>query len=215
MIVWEDENLVVVDKPWDWVATNEGRWREKSIETWAGRELGIDLPRSGVVNRLDIGTSGLMLVAKSGEVMVKLKKMTKERRIKKTYWAIVCGRTTASGDICWPIGRKAGIRGRPFRVDIDGKRSVTRFERLGEKQAVDGGVVSWLEIGLLTGRTHQIRAHLSFLGWPVLGDVRYGGWKDVSAKGRFWLHSRRLEFDHPITQEKMMVEANKPGGWVF
>jgi 23S rRNA pseudouridine1911/1915/1917 synthase len=174
-IIFEDDFLMVVDKPAGLVVTNEGKRAGETLESWLllNRGGNAKLARAGIVHRLDKGTTGLVVVAKKESILKQLQGDFKERRVSKEYLALVCGKTVVEGQIKMPIGRKRfGTWGR-FGVTIEGKMAVTKFkrERLYQKNEL---LFSLLNIFIETGRTHQIRVHLSYLGWPVVGDSLYG-----------------------------------------
>ncbi len=188
-IVFEDNDLLVLNKPSGWVSTKEGRQEKNpTVEGWLAGRVEAGLPRNGVVHRLDKGTSGLLVVAKNGKSLVEMKKIFLARRIKKVYLALVAGEISYKGVIEVPIGRKQFAK---FGVMVDGKMArsefclLKKYERMGKKYSL-------IEVKLKSGRTHQIRVHLSYLGWPVVGDSLYGG--EELAIGRPFLHASRLEF---------------------
>ncbi|MGI6454504.1 MAG: RluA family pseudouridine synthase [bacterium] len=170
--------------------------------------------RPGIVHRLDRVTSGILLAAKTDSAHQALSMMFKQRKMKKTYWAIVHGKPPQSeGEINLPIGRHPTERKR-MAIRPDGRISVTRYKILREGL---GG--SWIEVYPLTGRTHQIRVHLRHLGCPVVRDVTYATRKH-QGKGSLEralegypgiaLHARSLEFLHPVTGEQIRLEAALP-----
>jgi len=200
-IVYQDEFLMVVSKPAAWVTTRENskfqisNFKTKYVEDWVKRWYPNDLPREGIVNRLDLGTSGLLLVAKRSDVLERLRQEQKERRIKKKYWALVDGNVPLEGEVRMPIGR-CRFNFRRWQVREDGKEAVTRFKKL-RLYNKDNVCFSLVEVELLTGRTHQIRVHFSYLRWPVSGDVLYGSDNRLKLERQF-LHSKYLGFYHPV-----------------
>ncbi len=165
--------------------------------------------RAGIVHRLDKDTSGLLIVAKNNDVHAKLSGMFKSREVKKTYCALVAGIfEEPEGEIILPIGRSR-IDRKKMGVSIDmGRDSETRFRVIEEFK--DKGC-SLLDVFPETGRTHQIRVHLSYICHPVAGDKLYGNddsdsiAKDLGLKRQF-LHARRLKFIHPVTGKDMDLE---------
>lgn len=165
------------------------------------------IERSGIVHRLDRDTSGLLLVAKDNNMHRLLSNKFKNREIKKTYAALVWGRfSEKEGEVVLPIGRSRLDR-KKMNISIDrGRDSVTRFEIKEEFESS-----TLLDVSPKTGRTHQIRVHLSYIGHPVVGDSLYGNKEskklavELGIKRQF-LHARRLEFEHPLTGEKIVVE---------
>lgn len=190
-IIFENEDFLVLDKPAGWVTTKENNKSEKNIEKWLEINRKNDLPRNGIVHRLDKGTSGILIVAKNIKTLEYLKDKFKKRKIIKKYTALVEGDLPLIGEMNLPIGRSKYSFGK-FKVSEEGKKALTKFKVIKKTQK-DGRIVSLVDIDLLTGRTHQIRVHFSYLGWPIIGDVLYGS-KDKSL-GRPILHCREISFD--------------------
>lgn len=188
-IIYEDDNLIVLDKPVDWVTTKENNKSEKNIERWLETNRKNDLTRNGIVHRLDKGTSGVLLVAKNEKTLNYLKDKFKKRKIIKKYTALIEGDLPLVGEMNLPIGRSKYGFGK-FKVSEEGKNALTKF-RVIKKYDIDGKKVSLVDIDLMTGRTHQIRVHFSYLGWPIVGDKLYGG----KIPGRIRLHCREIHFD--------------------
>ena len=156
-------------------------------------------PRAGLVHRLDRETSGVMLVAKNPEFQAEMVALFANRDVHKTYYSIACGEVPDDeGTIDVPIGRVAG--GKIKASDI-GREAVTGYKVLERKNGF-----TYIELYPRTGRTNQLRVHLSWLGYPVLGDWLYRG----ATADRLMLHARRLEFKHPLTGKKLMFEAPVP-----
>jgi 23S rRNA pseudouridine1911/1915/1917 synthase len=161
--------------------------------------------RPGLVHRLDRDTSGLMVVARTPAALGHLRRQFKARTVKKTYLALVFGRPDApKGIIDVPLGRDPRQR-QKFAPRPDGKPARTHY-RLCEAF----GQYSLLEIDLETGRTHQIRVHLAWLGCPVVGDTIYGRKKNSLGLNRQFLHAWRLRFEHPCTGKLLQLEAPLP-----
>ncbi|MEV7691705.1 RluA family pseudouridine synthase [Microbacterium sp. NPDC089189] len=209
-IVYDDDDIVVVDKPagvaahpslgWDGPtvlgALAAGGYR---IATTGAAE------RQGVVHRLDVGTSGLMVVAKSEHAYVFLKRAFKEREVEKIYHTVVQGHPDPLvGTIDAPIGRHPSHSWK-FAVRPEGKDSVTHYETL---EAFPGA--SLLEVHLETGRTHQIRVHMAAHRHPCVGDPLYGADPTIAARlglTRQWLHAHQLSFAHPATGEQVAFRS--------
>jgi len=202
-IVYEDEWLMVVNKPAGMTTTKEKKGEEGTLEDFLAGIRKNNLPRNGIVHRLDKGTSGLVLVAKDEQVLMDLKKQFKERKVKKKYWAMVMGGVTIDGMINWPIGRSKYGFGK-FGVEVGGKEAVTEF-KLIDKYRKDGKIYSLVEINLKTGRTHQIRVHFSHLKWPLVGDRLYGG--ESGGLERPFLHCVYLKYWHSMLKKEMEFKS--------
>lgn len=212
-IVYDDDEIVVVDKPAGVAAHPSLGWDGPTVVgalAGAGFRIATSGPpeRQGVVHRLDVGTSGLMVVAKSEGAYSALKRAFKEREVDKIYHAVVQGHPDPlSGTIEGPIGRHPGSEWK-FAVTRDGKPSVTHYETL---EAFP--YASLLEIELETGRTHQIRVHMSAQRHPCVGDAMYGADPTLTRRlglTRQWLHAMRLGFRHPATGEHVEFESVYP-----
>lgn len=205
-ICYDDDHIVVVDKPVGVAAHPSLGWDGPSVtEHLAGAGFRISTSgapeRQGVVQRLDVGTSGLMVVAKSELAYTVLKQAFRDRRVDKTYHALVQGHPDPfSGTIDAPIGRH---RGPEYKMAISsrGRHSVTHYRTL---EAHRGATL--LELKLETGRTHQIRVHLAGIRHPCLGDPTYGADPVLAGElglERQWLHAVGLGFVHPSTGEQV------------
>ena len=213
-IVHDDDDIVVVDKPPGVAAHPSVGWEGPTVlgALAAGgfRIATSGAPeRRGVVHRLDVGTSGLMAVAKTESAYTALKRAFKEREVDKVYHAVVQGHPDPlAGTIDAPIGRHP-THSWKFAVTPDGKDSVTHYETL---EAFPGA--SLLEIHLETGRTHQIRVHMAAHRHPCVGDPLYGADPTLSSRlglTRQWLHARELSFTHPGTGERVTFASDYPG----
>jgi 23S rRNA pseudouridine1911/1915/1917 synthase len=221
-ILYEDEAIIVVDKPAGMVvhpATGNSRGTLVNALQFHCRSLsGIGgVMRPGIVHRLDKGTSGLMVAAKSDEAHRRLSEQFKNRLVSKHYAALVHGNIREDeGIVDMPVGRHPVERKKMSTASRRGKAAVTRWKVL---ERFDG--VTLLEAKIETGRTHQIRVHLSALGHPVVGDSVYGGSRRaveapvlralLKKLTRQALHACRLSFLHPVTGEKMTYESDLPG----
>jgi 23S rRNA pseudouridine1911/1915/1917 synthase len=212
-IVFEDDDIVVVDKPTG-VAAHPGiGWAGPTV---VGHLAGIGVristsgapERQGIVQRLDVGTSGLMTVAKSEAAYSVLKQAFRDRVVDKTYHALVQGHPDPhTGTIDAPIARhpKHDFK---FAVRADGRSSITHYATLEAHR-----YASLLTIKLETGRTHQIRVHLSALHHPCVGDPLYGADPTLARRlglERQWLHAVQLGFDHPRTGEYVEFDSPYP-----
>jgi 23S rRNA pseudouridine1911/1915/1917 synthase len=209
-VVYEDDDLMVVDKPAGVVVHPAPGHRGPTLaEALAGRAAGGPDPgRAGIVHRLDRDTSGLMLVAKTEAAHAALQRMIREREVTREYLALVSGHPDAeSGTIEAPIGRDRARRTVQSTHTDKGREAVTHFRVLERFPRT-----SLLEVRLETGRTHQIRAHLEAIGHPVCGDAAYGGadcGRRLGLKRQF-LHSYRLMFSHPTSGEFVTCESKPP-----
>jgi 23S rRNA pseudouridine1911/1915/1917 synthase len=212
-IVFDDDDIVVVDKPAGVAAHPSIGWEGPTVLgalAAGGYRIATTgaAERQGVVHRLDVGTSGLMVVAKTEHAYTVLKRAFKEREVEKIYHAVVQGHPDPlAGTIDAPIGRHPSHSWK-FAVTPDGKDSVTHYETL---EAFRGAAL--LEIHLETGRTHQIRVHMAAHRHPCVGDPLYGGDPALSARlglTRQWLHAHELSFAHPSTGDQVTFTSGYP-----
>jgi len=212
-VVHDDDDIVVIDKPVGVAAHPSVGWEGPTVlGALAGAGFRIATSgaaeRAGIVHRLDVGTSGLMVVAKSENAYTWLKRAFHDREVDKIYHAVVQGHPDPlAGTIDAPIGRHPGSSWK-FAVVADGKPSVTHYETLEAFPAA-----SLLEIHLETGRTHQIRVHMAAQRHPCAGDAMYGADPTLSARlglGRQWLHAVQLGFRHPATGEPVVYRTTYP-----
>ena len=212
-IVHDDDDIVVIDKPTGVAAHPSVGWEGPTVLgalAAAGFRIATTgaAERQGIVHRLDVGTSGLMVVAKSEQAYTALKRAFKERTVEKIYHAVVQGHPDPlAGTIDAPIGRHPNHSWK-FAVTPDGKPSITHYETL---EAFPGA--SLLEIHLETGRTHQIRVHMAAHRHPCVGDPLYGADPTMAARlglTRQWLHAHKLAFAHPATGEWVGFESAYP-----
>ncbi len=207
-VVFKNELMLVIDKPAGMVVTNENRKKGVgSVEDWMAAEYPNGLMREGIVHRLDKGTSGLLVIAREKKALDFLKQQFKQRLVKKHYIALISGDLPVNGRIDMPINRSKYGFGK-FKVHEDGKKAVTEFETI-KKINIEGKIFTLVKINLLTGRTHQIRVHLSYLGWPLAGDVTYGG-KKTAGLERPFLHAAELSIANPKDGEIMNFKADLP-----
>jgi len=217
-IVHADEHLVLVNKPADLVVHpapgNPDRTLLNGLLHFDPALA--DLPRAGIVHRLDKDTTGIMVVARSLKAHASLVEQLRTRRMSRTYEAVAHGVVRPRGTIDAPVARHPRDRKR-MAVVAGGKPAVSHFRRLAAYRAF-----SHVEVSLETGRTHQIRVHFAHIGHPLVGDAQYGKRlakkadvpaalrEVVEAFPRQALHARRLEFDHPATGERVRFEAPIP-----
>jgi len=161
--------------------------------------------RPGIVHRIDKDTSGLLIIAKNDKAHIALTEMLKKHEIKKTYLALVRGNLKENNaTINMPIARSERDRTK-MAVSRKGKDAITHFKVL---ERFDG--YTYIEVNIETGRTHQIRVHMSQIGYPLVGDGVYSNGKNPFGVEGQMLHSYKLEFNHPITGEKLTLEAKLP-----
>ncbi|MBD7950232.1 MULTISPECIES: RluA family pseudouridine synthase [Oerskovia] len=212
-IVYDDDDVVVIDKPVGVAAHPSPGWTGPTVVgalIAAGYRISTSgaAERQGIVHRLDVGTSGLMVVAKSELAYSVLKRAFKERTVEKVYHALVQGHPEpTTGTIDAPIGRHPSADYK-FAVTAEGKPSVTHYEVLEMLPAA-----SLVEVHLETGRTHQIRVHFSALRHPCVGDLTYGADPVLAKKvglTRQWLHAVQLGFEHPATGQWTQVTSEYP-----
>lgn len=239
-IIFEDEDILVLDKPAGLVTTSSETQKEASLQNILASEYGIEIERSGIVHRLDKDTSGLLVAAKTPEALEALQAQFKNRRVKKEYLALVHGIIEKSGRVEAAIMRNPGNREKfvvasqatlgvarsavteyePVqRLAFDDQRLVELFPdyskiQLRKLQTMNYKLFTLLRCFPETGRTHQIRVHLKYLGFPIVGDDKYGGRKVVRLDRRWvprqFLHACHLEFNHPKTGERMEFDSKLP-----
>ena len=209
-VLYEDDDLLVVDKPRGMtVHPGAGRTTGTLVNALLGRQMnlsGIGGPlRPGIVHRLDRNTTGVMIVAKTDQAHLRLAADLAAHRVGRHYLALVRGNIVENeGVVDASIGRHAVDRKRQAVV-AGGRRAVTRFrtlERFGD--------YTLIEATLETGRTHQIRVHMQYIGRPVAGDPVYGGVRDELGLAAQALHSAKVEFTHPATGQHMVFVAEMP-----
>ncbi|WP_203717783.1 RluA family pseudouridine synthase [Asanoa siamensis] len=212
-VVYADDDIVVVDKPVGVAAHPSPGWTGPTVVgglAAIGHRISTSgaAERQGVVHRLDVGTSGLMVVAKSERAYTSLKRAFKVREVEKRYSAVVQGHLDPlRGTIDAPIDRHPHHDYR-WAVVSGGKPSVTHYDTLEAFPAA-----SLIDVRLETGRTHQIRVHFSALRHPCVGDLTYGADPTLSARlglSRQWLHARALSFVHPGTGDEVLFESSYP-----
>ena len=212
-ILYSDEHIVAVDKPVGVAAHTGVGWSGPTVVgglAAAGFRISTSgaHERQGIVQRLDVGTSGVMVVATSERAYTVMKRAFRERTIEKRYHALVQGHPDpSSGTIDAPIGRARGNDWK-FTVTADGRPSVTHYDTVEAFQAA-----SLVDIHLETGRTHQIRVHFSAIRHPCCGDITYGADPRLAERlglERQWLHARSLGFAHPADGRWMEITSPYP-----
>jgi len=210
-VIYEDEDIIVVNKPkglvvhpavgnLDGTLVNAIMAICKDSLSGIGGEI-----RPGIVHRLDKDTSGILIIAKNDIAHINLSEQLKNHEVEKTYIALVRGIVKENeATINMPIGRSQKDR-KKMAVDKNGKNAITHFKVLKRYEKY-----TLLEIKIETGRTHQIRVHLSHIGYPVVGDYTYSNGKnDFNVEGQM-LHSKKIKFKHPKTEKEIELEANLP-----
>ena len=210
-IVYEDKDIIVVNKPKGMVVHpangNPDGTLVNAIMAICGDSLsgiGGEI-RPGIVHRLDKDTSGLIIVAKNDKAHVNMSEQIKNHEVKKTYIALVRGVFKENeATIDMPIGRSTSDR-KKMAVNKNGKNAITHIKVLKRFDKY-----TLLKVNIETGRTHQIRVHLSHIGYPIVGDYTYSNGKNEFDVIGQCLHAQKLEFKHPITQKDMCLEAELP-----
>ncbi len=212
-VIYQDRDIVVVDKPAGIAAHPSVGWDGPSVGG-ALLALGISMSttgvaeRQGIVSRLDVGTSGVMVLTKTEVAYSRMKQAFRDRTVDKTYHALVQGHPDpSSGTIDAPINRHPKHEYK-FTVSNEGKPSVTHYQTIEAFKAA-----SLLQIELETGRTHQIRVHMSAFKHPLVGDTLYGCDPKLAARlgmERQWLHAVKLGFQHPTSGDYVSFESEYP-----
>lgn len=227
-ILYEDNNLLVINKPAGITVNRaETTKHEITVQDWAETKLGIEsrelrveddndfYNRGGVVHRLDKETSGVLILAKDPESFTDLQRQFKEREVKKTYIALTHGKILpVEGEISVPVGRLPWNR-KQFGIIPGGRESKTLYKVLNIFQnKVNGENLSLVELYPYSGRTHQIRVHLKYIGHPIFSDFLYAGRKtsrnDRKILARVFLHAAKISFMHPKTKEPLSFESELP-----
>ncbi|WP_286786163.1 MULTISPECIES: 23S rRNA pseudouridine(1911/1915/1917) synthase RluD [Pseudomonas] len=222
-IVYEDEHLLVLDKPSGLVVHPAAGHADGTLLNALLHHAPdlVNVPRAGIVHRLDKDTTGLMVVAKTLEAQTKLVAQLQARSVSRIYEAIVIGVITSGGKIDAPIGRSSAQRQRMAVID-GGKPAVSHYRVLERFRSH-----THARIKLETGRTHQIRVHMTHVGFPLVGDPVYAGRFRIPPAAsatlvetlkqfpRQALHARFLELDHPVTGKRMKWESPMPDDLVW
>lgn len=208
-VVYEDEYLAIINKPKGLVVHPSESYQGVTLINGLIHRFtklsNQDEPlRQGIVHRLDKDTSGLLIICKDDLVHEKLKKMFQQRKIQKTYLAIVYHEFKVQFDtINKPIIRHPKWRQQMTTSEI-GRNAITKYEVLSQNNGF-----AYLKLDLITGRTHQIRVHMQSINHPILGDPIYGP-KKVYGKNGPYLHAHQIEFVHPVTKEKLNITVEPP-----
>ena len=214
-VIYEDNDILVVNKQkglvvhpgngnLDGTLANAVMAHCKDSLSGIGGEL-----RPGIVHRLDKDTSGLLIIAKNDKAHIKMSEQIKDRKVKKTYIALVRGIISENeATINMPIGRSTKDR-KKMAVTKNGKEAITHFKVLN-RFTTNKASYTLLEVKIDTGRTHQIRVHMAEIGHPVIGDTVYSNGKNEFGVVGQCLHAKKLEFTHPITEKEINLEAPLP-----
>ncbi len=204
-VIYEDANVIVVDKPTGIISHARGKfWQEASVASFIrDRISGFEGERGGIVHRLDRATSGVMICARNEATLKSLQKQFSDRKVQKTYYAVVAGKPKLEHAVIdAPIGRDMKTP-QKFLVTKEGKGAQTEYHVLAQNEKY-----TLLKLQPKTGRTHQLRVHLQYLGLPIVGDALYEGEKAE----RLLLHARALEISIP---EKGMTTFEAPLPKIF
>ena len=211
-VIYEDNDIIVINKPKGMVVHPANGNPDETVvnavmalckDSLSG--IGGEV-RPGIVHRLDKNTSGIMIIAKNDKAHINLSEQLKNHEVKKTYIALVRGIINENeATINMPISRSKNDR-KKMAVNRDGKNAITHFKVLGRYK----NKYTLLKVNIETGRTHQIRVHLSHIGHPVIGDDVYSNGKNEWGISGQCLHAWKIEFKHPITKKKMELEAKIP-----
>ena len=235
-ILFEDPFILCLDKSPGVVVSQTETQDTKTIADYMKADFGIDLERGGVVHRLDKDTSGILIIAKTAQTLIELKRQFKERLVKKEYKCLVHGFLKEKGRIEGAIERNPGDREK-FIVDLKGEKtaitdyspfqnlslcnqkieeifpdySKIQLKKLSNLQYTDYTLLSCFP---LTGRTHQIRVHLKYIGHPIVGDSKYAGRKTARLDKRWcprqFLHATKIEFTHPQSGKSIVFRSELP-----
>lgn len=231
-IIFEDDDLLIINKP-SGITVNKAdttkgemtvqEWAEKKLQLTERGETGTGVSaddfysRGGVVHRLDKETSGILILAKNSATFTELQKQFKERVVKKTYTALAHGKVLpVIGEINVPVGRLPWNR-RQFGVVAGGRAAVTKYKVINTKLLGLGNKkdeVTLIELYPETGRTHQIRVHLKYIGHPIFADFLYAGRKvqrsDRKILSRVFLHASGISFNHPGSKKIVKFDCPLP-----
>lgn len=217
-IIYEDKEILVINKPSGLVVNRAESVKGKTLQDWTEKEFRIKnlesringksdfAKRSGIVHRLDKDTSGVMVIARNPKAFENLQSQFKQRKVRKIYLALVHSKVEPRvGDIRMPLSRQPKQR-KKFGVRLGGKMSETKYQLLKVYDQY-----SLLQLKPKTGRTHQLRVHLSHIGYPIVADPIYLGQKrlkqDQTWCSRLFLHARNLSFIHPQTKKRLVFKA--------
>jgi len=218
VVIYQDDFLLVLNKPPGWVVNRAQTTKhQQTIQDWLEDNFQFSIfnfqeLRSGIVHRLDKDTSGILLMAKTKKTFENLQAQFKKRQVKKEYRALAHGILPSSDRINAPVGRLPWAR-KKFGVLPGGRAAETEFKRMGVFEK-DGEKFSLVQVFPKTGRTHQIRVHFRYLGYPLVADFTYGGRKrarsDQKWCPRIFLHAQKIGFFHPQSGKWQECEVKLP-----
>lgn len=211
-ILFEDNHLLIINKPAGYIVQQEEGSDKDSAEEWAKEYIRVKYNKPGeawlgVIHRLDTPVSGVLVLAKTSKALERMNKLFRERNIKKIYWALTQNRPPETEQTVEHYLKKNQKINRTTAHDEwvrDSQRAELHYENISHI-----GDSYLLEIELKTGRPHQIRAQMSAMGCPIVKDMKYGFPKKVQGKG-IYLHSRKIIFEHPVKKEQIEVKAPLP-----
>ena len=203
-VIYLDSHYLAVNKPAGLLSV-PGRGLEKA-DCMASR-VNLEYPEALIVHRLDMSTSGVLLMARSLEAQAAMGKRFEYREVEKTYIARVAGECPLAGNIDLPLITDWPNRPRQIVDHEVGKSAFTQYERLDYSERYD---VSRVSLHPKTGRSHQLRVHMASIGHPILGDELYAPDEWVDGQQRLYLHAQSLRFEHPLTDEWLIVESLSP-----
>jgi 23S rRNA pseudouridine1911/1915/1917 synthase len=216
-IIFEDEDILLLNKPSGVVVNRANTTKEPTVQDWLEKYLKLKDEgvggRAGIVHRLDKGTSGILIVAKTTTAFENIQRQFKERSVEKSYQCLVHGKIEIKkGQINVPVGRLPWNRER-FGVLPGGRTAETDYEVINYYKN-DKDIFSLVNVFPRTGRTHQIRIHMKYLGYPLVADDFYAG-RRTSREDKTWcprlfLHAKSISFVHPRTNRKLSFQANIP-----
>ncbi len=196
MVIFQDDSVIVLNKI-PGLAVQGGTNTPRHVDGMLVALQGDKKERPKLVHRLDKDTSGVLVIARTGQAAKKLTESFKQRKTSKIYWALVKGKPAQTeGVIKAPLDKESGTQGERMTVSDGGKRAITDFKVMDSA----AGTVTWMAFRPVTGRTHQIRVHSTLLGTPIVGDGKYGAkeaFVDGAISNKLHLHARSIEIDHP------------------
>lgn len=224
-IVFQNSDFLAVVKPFGMIVNNaDTSAKLYTLQDWVDENVGYEkknpknseyLDRSGIVHRLDKETSGVILIAKNEEAFLNIQNEFKQRRVEKTYTALCHGEILSSGSVSMPIGRLPWNRMR-FGIVPDGRTALTEFKPVAyyKDPSSTNKTLTLLDVFPKTGRTHQIRVHMQYLGYPIYSDSLYAGRKvalnDRKKLSRHFLHAKELSFEYFGTGERLTISSKLP-----